>query len=84
MRPYEFLCLATDPELNPKHPISLCSKTSFYKNHHKYKTISVLPLINDSGIKVGAPQMISDIRLHLLKKYIYTTIGFAKKIEFGR
>ena len=64
----EFLRLATDPELNPKYPIIVCSKTSLYNNYHKYKTNYALLLINDSRIKVGAPQMISDIGIHLLKK----------------
>ena len=75
----DFYKLATDLEINDKHPKMLCSRATCFCHYRKYEDTGVLPVPEDYGVWVGAPSMIKDSNLPLLNIDITHTQGLAEK-----
>ena len=77
----QFYNLATDHELNPKHPMILCSCATFFSKHKLYLMTGVLLTIVDEGLIKGRPRLVINNNLNILTKEIDTTIGLGENIH---
>ena len=77
----QFYDLATDPELNPKHPMILCSCATFFRKHKLYLITDILSTIVDEEFVKGRSQLVVNNNLNVFNKEIDTTIGLGGNIH---